>query len=104
MTNYWNGPGSSMDNETLTSGERKIFTWTTIVKDFLVDVPHLESILFVITHFCRRYFPAVMKDHQSHDVLLMCVRCHQKSNILDAGLRSRLAHECGAPIGKLGKG
>jgi len=53
----------------------------------------------VVPHEYRRYFPAVMKDHQSHDVLLMCVRCHQKSNILDAGLRSRLAHECGAPIG-----
>ena len=40
-----------------------------------------------------------MKDHQSHDVLLMCVQCHQISNLHDASLRSQLALECQAPIG-----
>ena len=42
-----------------------------------------------------------MKDHQSHDVLLMCVRCHQLSNIHDAELRRELAELCDAPIGKV---
>ena len=40
-----------------------------------------------------------MKDHQSHDVLLMCVRCHQLSNLHDATLRASLAVQCSAPIG-----
>eukprot|EP00092_Neocalanus_flemingeri_P045105 GFUD01050253.1.p1 GENE.GFUD01050253.1~~GFUD01050253.1.p1 ORF type:complete len:571 (+),score=175.73 GFUD01050253.1:246-1958(+) len=53
----------------------------------------------VVPHEYRRYFPAVMKDHQSHDVLLMCVRCHQRSNYFDADLRKRLSEECSAPIG-----
>merc|ERR1719474_415182 len=53
----------------------------------------------VVPHEYRRYFPAVMKDHQSHDVLLMCVKCHQKSNLCDAELRNKLAKECNAPIG-----
>jgi len=53
----------------------------------------------VVPHEYRRYFPAVMKDHQSHDVLLMCVRCHQRSNAYDADLRKRLSEECNAPIG-----
>jgi len=53
----------------------------------------------VVPHEYRRYFPAVMKDHQSHDVLLMCVRCHQRSNMYDADLRKKLSEECDAPIG-----
>jgi len=53
----------------------------------------------VVPHEYRRYFPAVMKDHQSHDVLLMCVRCHQRSNMYDADLRKKLSEECNAPIG-----
>eukprot|EP00088_Acartia_fossae_P022853 TRINITY_DN2395_c0_g1_i1.p1 TRINITY_DN2395_c0_g1~~TRINITY_DN2395_c0_g1_i1.p1 ORF type:complete len:602 (+),score=79.45 TRINITY_DN2395_c0_g1_i1:69-1874(+) len=53
----------------------------------------------VVPHEYRRYFPAVMKDHQSHDVLLMCVRCHQLSNLHDATLRASLAVQCSAPIG-----
>jgi len=53
----------------------------------------------VVPHEYRRYFPAVMKDHQSHDVLLMCVRCHQLSNLHDANLRTKLSIECNAPIG-----
>ena len=78
----------------------------------------------VVPHEYRKYFPAVMKDHQSHDVLLMwvkstcieesqnsiprqiammrcvfrCVRCHQVSNLHDSRLRQELADECGAPI------
>jgi len=54
-----------------------------------------------INDIFRRYFPAVMKDHQSHDVLLMCVRCHQLSNIHDTELRRELAELCDAPIGNV---
>ena len=53
----------------------------------------------IVPHEYRKYFPAVMKDHQSHDVLLMCVTCHQKSNLYDADVRRHLAELCDAPIG-----
>ena len=53
----------------------------------------------VVPHEYRKYFPAVMKDHQSHDVLLLCVSCHQKSNFHDSDLRRRLGEMCGAPTG-----
>nr|CAD7575926.1 unnamed protein product [Timema californicum] len=41
---------------------------------------------------------AVMKDHQSHDVLLMCTACHVRSNMEDMALREELARKCNAPI------
>lgn len=44
------------------------------------------------------FFPVVMKDHTSHDVLLMCVRCHQISNVSDQKIREKLAIQCGAPL------
>ncbi len=40
-----------------------------------------------------------MRDHQSHDVLLMCLPCHQRSNLHDYSLRRTLEAECDAPIG-----
>lgn len=40
-----------------------------------------------------------MRDHQSHDILLTCVMCHQRSNLFDSSMRAQLAEECGAPIG-----
>lgn len=39
-----------------------------------------------------------MKDHTSHDVVLLCPRCHQISNMHDSHLRDKLAIECDAPI------
>ena len=40
---------------------------------------------YIVPHEYRKYFPEVMRDHQSHDVLLMCVHCHQRSNLHDLG-------------------
>lgn len=40
-----------------------------------------------------------MRDHHSHDVLLMCCDCHRSSNLHDLELRRQLARECDAPIG-----
>ncbi len=34
----------------------------------------------------------------SHDVLLMCVGCHQRANQYDATLKQQLAAEVGAPL------
>lgn len=39
-----------------------------------------------------------MKDHTSHDVLLLCPRCHQLSNASDQKIREKLAIECDAPF------
>lgn len=41
----------------------------------------------------------VMKDHISHDVLLLCLDCHLKSSSFDVALRQQLAVECNSPIG-----
>lgn len=45
----------------------------------------------------RKHFPLVMKSHTSHDVLLLCPQCHQKSNISDLKIRVKLAELCNAP-------
>uniref|UniRef100_G3MNI8 3'-5' exonuclease domain-containing protein n=1 Tax=Amblyomma maculatum TaxID=34609 RepID=G3MNI8_AMBMU len=52
----------------------------------------------VVPHEYRKYFPEIMKNHISHDILLLCLRCHQVSNLRDAALRKALAKECNAPI------
>uniref|UniRef100_A0A336JZY7 Exonuclease 3'-5' domain-containing protein 2 n=1 Tax=Culicoides sonorensis TaxID=179676 RepID=A0A336JZY7_CULSO len=52
----------------------------------------------VIPRDYRKHFPVVMKDHSSHDVLLLCITCHQKSNISDLRLRQKLAEICEAPL------
>lgn len=59
----------------------------------------------VVPHEYRKYFPEIMKNHISHDILLLCLRCHQISNLRDGDLRRALAEECNAPIesGALGK-
>ena len=41
----------------------------------------------------------IMRDHQSHDILLFCIDCHQAGNMHDLALRHRLAEMCDAPIG-----
>jgi len=53
---------------------------------------------YIVPHEYRKFFPDVMRDHQSHDVLLMCLNCHQKSNRMDHILRTELAQECGIPL------
>lgn len=52
----------------------------------------------VVPREYRKYFPEIMKDHSSHDVLLLCSVCHQRSNILDQGIREKLARVCSAPL------
>lgn len=51
----------------------------------------------VVPREYRKLFPEVMKEHSSHDVVLLCVACHQRSNILDQVVRERLARDCAAP-------
>ncbi|XP_073948726.1 exonuclease 3'-5' domain-containing protein 2-like isoform X2 [Choristoneura fumiferana] len=52
----------------------------------------------VVPREYRKYFPEVMKDHSSHDVVLLCARCHQRANALDLRPRLALAALCGAPL------
>ncbi|NXP47869.1 EXD2 protein, partial [Heliornis fulica] len=53
----------------------------------------------IVPHEYRRHFPIQMKDHNSHDVLLLCTSCHAVSNYYDNHLKQQLAEEFGAPIG-----
>ncbi|XP_068628735.1 exonuclease 3'-5' domain-containing protein 2 [Battus philenor] len=52
----------------------------------------------VVPREYRKYFPEIMKDHSSHDVVLLCVGCHQRSNMHDQVVRDSLATRCGAPL------
>ncbi|GCB65742.1 hypothetical protein scyTo_0013496 [Scyliorhinus torazame] len=53
----------------------------------------------IVPHEYRRHFPIQMKDHSSHDVLLLCTACHATSNYYDNVLKQQLAGEFSAPIG-----
>ncbi|RUS74534.1 hypothetical protein EGW08_017706 [Elysia chlorotica] len=53
---------------------------------------------FVIPYEYRKYLPFALKDHSSHDVLLLCTPCHRRSCDFDAQLRLQLAQECNAPV------
>ena len=56
---------------------------------------------YIVPHEYRKLFPEVMRDHQSHDVLLMCLNCHQASNRLDHQMRSKLATISGSPLDEI---
>ncbi|XP_043998797.1 exonuclease 3'-5' domain-containing protein 2 isoform X1 [Gambusia affinis] len=53
----------------------------------------------VVPHEYRRHFPTEMKDHNSHDILLLCTGCHAASNVHDGSLKQQLAAEFAAPQG-----
>lgn len=52
----------------------------------------------IVPHEYRKFFPEVMKSKTSHDVLLLCLRCHQNSNISDIKIRRELEATCTAPL------
>ncbi|XP_061551994.1 exonuclease 3'-5' domain-containing protein 2 [Phycodurus eques] len=53
----------------------------------------------IVPHEYRRHFPSEMKDHNSHDILLLCTGCHAASNVHDAALKQQLADAFAAPQG-----
>uniref|UniRef100_A0A8D9EHF2 Exonuclease 3'-5' domain-containing protein 2 n=2 Tax=Cacopsylla melanoneura TaxID=428564 RepID=A0A8D9EHF2_9HEMI len=53
---------------------------------------------YIVPHEYRKHMPECMKDRRSHDVLLMCYRCHKRSNIKDQAMRRVLADLCSAPL------
>ncbi|XP_077869619.1 exonuclease 3'-5' domain-containing protein 2-like [Saccoglossus kowalevskii] len=52
----------------------------------------------VVPHEYRKYFPRRLKEHSSHDVVLLCFACHQLSSNLDAPMRQHYADLCDAPL------
>ncbi|CAJ1074707.1 exonuclease 3'-5' domain-containing protein 2 [Xyrichtys novacula] len=53
----------------------------------------------IVPHEYRRHFPTEMKNHNSHDILLLCTSCHAASNVFDSFLKQQLAEEYAAPQG-----
>lgn len=53
--------------------------------------------LFAI-NFYYRFFPPKLKEHLSHDVLLLCVTCHQISSRHDSIIKRQLALDYSAPL------
>ncbi|CAL4069078.1 unnamed protein product, partial [Meganyctiphanes norvegica] len=56
----------------------------------------------IVPHEYRKFFPDILKDHQSHDVVLLCLPCHRTSNMHDNNFRYKLAEDFEAPIGQEG--
>uniref|UniRef100_A0A0G4I5E9 3'-5' exonuclease domain-containing protein n=1 Tax=Chromera velia CCMP2878 TaxID=1169474 RepID=A0A0G4I5E9_9ALVE len=52
----------------------------------------------VVPSCYRTHFPAEFKSHGSHDVLLLCVPCHERANAAFHRLRLRLSEEAGCPL------
>lgn len=50
----------------------------------------------------RQFFPDCMKNHLSHDILLLCLQCNERCGIHDYALSSQIAEELSAPLGGSG--
>ncbi|KAM3670171.1 exonuclease 3'-5' domain-containing protein 2 isoform 2-T8 [Ammospiza maritima maritima] len=81
--------------------ESQVDYYLTVKENLCVVCGKRESYIRknVVPHEYRRHFPLQMKDHNSHDVLLLCTSCHAISNYYDNHLKQQLAQEFGAPIG-----
>ncbi|KAM4663839.1 LOW QUALITY PROTEIN: exonuclease 3'-5' domain-containing protein 2 [Discoglossus pictus] len=81
--------------------ESNVDYYLTVKENLCVVCGNRESYIRknIVPHEYRRHFPIQMKDHNSHDVLLLCTSCHAVSNYYDANLKQQLAEEFNAPIG-----
>lgn len=52
----------------------------------------------IVPHAYRRALPTRYKSHRSHDVLLLCVVCHQRAQQAAAGTMKDVAVELGVPL------
>ena len=78
-------------------------------KDYYVQVKENRCVVcghydeyvrkMVIPHDYRKHLPAVLKDHLSHDVLLLCPPCHLASSQFDEQLKMELSEQYNAPSG-----
>ena len=46
----------------------------------------------------RRCFPTSLKSHRSHDIVLLCIFCHQKAHKAAEQLKRSIAREYGVPL------
>lgn len=76
--------------------------YLTVKDNLCVVCGKTESLIRknVVPREYRKCFPDVMKSHASHDIVLLCLNCHQKSNIYDHMLRLKLERLCNAPLHK----
>ncbi|KYO21691.1 exonuclease 3'-5' domain-containing protein 2 isoform X2 [Alligator mississippiensis] len=81
--------------------ESQVDYYLTVKENLCVVCGKRESYIRknIVPHEYRRHFPIQMKDHNSHDVLLLCTSCHAISNYYDNHLKQQLAEEFAAPIG-----
>ncbi|XP_044292794.1 exonuclease 3'-5' domain-containing protein 2 [Varanus komodoensis] len=81
--------------------ESKVDYYLTVKENLCVVCGKRESYIRknIVPHEYRKHFPIQMKDHNSHDVLLLCTTCHAVSNYHDNHLKLQLAEEFGAPLG-----
>ncbi|XP_073495081.1 exonuclease 3'-5' domain-containing protein 2 isoform X2 [Phyllobates terribilis] len=81
--------------------ESSVDYYLTVKENICVVCGKKESYIRknIVPHEYRRHFPIQMKDHNSHDVLLLCTACHAVSNYHDNNLKQQLAIEFSAPIG-----
>ncbi|KAL8169553.1 UNVERIFIED_CONTAM: Exonuclease 3'-5' domain-containing protein 2 [Gekko kuhli] len=81
--------------------ESQVDYYLTVKENMCVVCGKTESYIRknIVPHEYRRHFPIQMKDHNSHDVLLLCTACHAISNYYDNHLKQKLAEEFGAPVG-----
>ncbi|NXT25878.1 EXD2 protein, partial [Syrrhaptes paradoxus] len=81
--------------------ESQVDYYLTVKENLCVVCGKRESYIRknIVPHEYRRHFPIQMKDHNCHDVLLLCTSCHAISNYYDNHLKQQLAEEFGAPIG-----
>jgi exonuclease 3'-5' domain-containing protein 2 len=56
----------------------------------------------VVPHCYRKYFPNNIKNHSYHDVLPLCICCHEKYEQFALEFRKRLAEEYDVPIADIG--
>ncbi|XP_069805250.1 exonuclease 3'-5' domain-containing protein 2 isoform X2 [Dendropsophus ebraccatus] len=81
--------------------ESSVDYYLTVKENLCVVCGKKESYIRknIVPHEYRRHFPIQMKDHNSHDVLLLCTACHAVSNYYDNNFKQHLATEFSAPIG-----
>ncbi|NXG50209.1 EXD2 protein, partial [Psilopogon haemacephalus] len=81
--------------------ESQVDYYLTVKENLCVVCGKRESYIRknIVPHEYRKHFPVQMKDHNSHDVLLLCTSCHAVSNYYDNHLKQQLAEEFSAPIG-----
>lgn len=56
----------------------------------------------VVPYSFRKFFPLEIKDHAVHDVLLLCINCHEKYESIATDFKKKLSNDYNIPLS--GKG